>query len=409
MTDYPLDTLACTIDANGITGPSYADILLSLIAQYQAIYGSDVVLDADTQDGQWLAIQARAIFDCNDVSMATFNQFSPTYAQGLGLSSIVKINGIARLVPSNSTADVTIVGQAGTTITNGTIGDNASLNTQWVLPAEVIVPGGGSIVVTAICVTNGAVTADADTLTVILTPTAGWQTVTNAANAAPGSPTETDADLRRRQALSTQLPSQTILGGIVGALSDLSGVTHLMPYENDTGSTDGNGLPEHSICISILGGTLQDIVDIIGSRKTIGCNTYGGGTGATSGNYVDPISGINYTINFNIPTLKLILVTINIVAGTGYSSTIGDEIKAAIVAAINDSAIGQDVQYTRLYVPALLSGPYATPSLPTNNSTYELTSILISISPAAPAAADAVIAFNQLAYTATGSITLNVS
>ncbi len=72
--------------------------------------------------------------------IAAYNSFSPGFAQGAGLSSIVKINGIARKVPSNSQCVVTIVGQAGAQITNGIIGDNLNLGTQWALPALVTIP-----------------------------------------------------------------------------------------------------------------------------------------------------------------------------------------------------------------------------------------------------------------------------
>lgn len=412
MTDYPLPTLACTIDENGISAPPYNDILLSLQAQYRAIYGADTDLDEDTQDGQWLAIQAKAINDSNQQQIFVYNQFSPSTAIGTGLSSVVKINNIQRLVPSNSTAVVAIVGQVGRIITNGIIGDNVGLNTKWTLPASVTIPISGTINVTATCTEPGAILADANTLTVILTPTAGWQSVTNAANAAPGQPVEVDAQLRRRQSISTQSPSKTVLGGIVGRIADLVGVSHYKAFENDTDTPDADSLPPHSICLSVLGGNLQAIVDIIGSGKADGCSTYGGGTGATSGVYTDPISGVLYTINFNIPTEITILVAVHITALAGYSSAVGDEIKAAVVAAINDLGIGDDVLYTRLYAPALLVGPYGSPppATPPNlsASTYELTSVLIAASPGSPSAADVVIAFNQIAVSAVAHVTLVV-
>src|SRR5260363_207233 len=44
-------TLSVTIDATGIHAPSYADVLNALKAQYRAIYGPDVYLENDSQDG----------------------------------------------------------------------------------------------------------------------------------------------------------------------------------------------------------------------------------------------------------------------------------------------------------------------------------------------------------------------
>ncbi|MCT9017193.1 hypothetical protein N6G05_26965, partial [Cupriavidus gilardii] len=119
-----ITTTAPTIDASGITAPTYAEVLEYLKDQYRAIYGPDVYLEADSQDGQLLGVFAKAISDANAVAIAIYRSFSPATAQQDALSSNVKINGIARKVASFSTADLVIVGQAGTTITNGIAKDS---------------------------------------------------------------------------------------------------------------------------------------------------------------------------------------------------------------------------------------------------------------------------------------------
>lgn len=406
MTTYPLPTLAPTIDANGITVVSFNDTLLSLQASYTSIYGTDVDLDPDTQDGQWLAIIAKGFADMGQACVFVYNQFSPATAIGAGLSSVVKINNIKRLVPSNSQAAILVVGQAGRTITNGLVGDNQSLGTQWALPASVTIPSGGSTTVTATCTTQGAIQAAANTLSVMLTPTAGWQSANNPANAAPGAPVERDATLRLRQTNSTQLGSTTPVGGMFGLISNLPGVTAISVHENDTDVADSIGAPPHSFCFSVLGGDLQSIVNIIGLKKTIGANTWGGGTGAVSGTYTDPTTGNASTINFNIPTEIHVAGSITLTPGVGYITAIGLEAGIAVAAAINGLGIGKSVQFTRLYSPALLVGPYAAPATPTDGQTYELTSVLIAISPATPAAADVTIAFNQIAFTTAADWTI---
>ena len=64
---FPLATLAAAVTSAGIAAPSYSDILTSLQTSFRAIYGADVYLGADTQDGQLLAIVALAIHDANQV------------------------------------------------------------------------------------------------------------------------------------------------------------------------------------------------------------------------------------------------------------------------------------------------------------------------------------------------------
>ena len=167
-----ISQISCTVTDTGITAPTYDVILAWYQTQYRSIYGTDVVLDNSTQDGQWIAIQAQAMNVCNQAMITVFNSFSPAKAQGAALSSNVKINGITRDPATNSTCDVVISGDVGTVITNGTVQDTVNRNT-WNLPASVTIPEVGSITVTATCSVSGPVTGDIDTLTIIGTPTAG--------------------------------------------------------------------------------------------------------------------------------------------------------------------------------------------------------------------------------------------
>ena len=72
-----MTSLAAQVTSTGITAPPYADILASLIASFQSIYGIDSYLGADSQDGQMLAVVAKAINDSNQTAIAVFNSFSP--------------------------------------------------------------------------------------------------------------------------------------------------------------------------------------------------------------------------------------------------------------------------------------------------------------------------------------------
>jgi uncharacterized phage protein gp47/JayE len=385
---------APTINANGITVPQFADILAYLQTQFQAIYGADVYLGNDSQDGQFLGVIAAAINDSNAAAVAVYNSMSPATAQGNGLSNNVKINGLSRLVASNSTVDVTLTGVAGTIITNGIVADANQNN--WNLPASVTIPNAGTITVTATAAKAGAIAAPAGTVTSIKTPTLGWQTVTNASDAALGNPVETDAQLRVRQAASVALPSKTVLQGIVGAVEAITGVTLAKAYENDTNTTDSNGLPAHSIALVVQGGDSTAIATAILEKKTPGAYTQG-----TTSQTITDGSGFTNTIRFYRPTLKALSVEVKIKALTNYTTVIGDEIKASMMAYIAGLGVGDDVLIPRLYVPAQLGG--APDSL-----TYEITWVKASIKPNAVGTTDLTIAFNELATLALADINLVV-
>lgn len=391
---YPLATLACTIDDTGISAPSYADILASLTASFQLIYGSDVYLGADSQDGQFLAIFAAAQNDDNAATIAAYNSFSPATAQGVGLSSVVKINGLARLSPSNSTADLTLTGTAGTQILAGVVADG--FGNQWALPASVTIPGGGSVVATATCQALGAVSAQASTINKIANPQRGWQTATNVAAATPGAPVEDDATLRRRQSTSTADPAQTINAAILGDVTNIPGVIAAFLYENNTGSTDANGVPAHSICLVVEGGDAVAIATAIALRKTPGTGTYG-----TTTEVIIDSAGVTNTIHFLRPTIVRVIAEIDITALTGYVSTIGTQLVANAAAYASSLAIGGDVYLTKFEGAALLNGAALS-------STYNLTNSKLARFGGGLTAADLVIAFNEIASLAVADITLNV-
>ena len=337
--------VAPTISSTGITSPTFSSILAYLTAQYQSIFGADVYLGNDSQDGQLLAIFAQALSDCCSAVVADYNSFSPLTAQGNGLSTVVKINGLRRLVATPSVDVLTVVGVAGTVINNGlAIDTNGNV---WELPSTVTIPSGGSINVTATFATPGAISASASTITGIKTPVFGWQTVTNPTAATPGNPVETDAALRFRQSRSVSLPSVTVFDGIVAALANLPGVTRAGGVENNTNGTSSGGVPARSSAFVVEGGVQASILQEIGLKLPPGAMTYGG----TSGTYTSP-AGSTRTIYYTAPTESTISVALTIKQLTGWSTAIEPVIATNIVNYLNLLPIGSNVSYTQLFVPA---------------------------------------------------------
>lgn len=369
------------ITASGYFFADYPSFLAWLTSQYQAIYGADVYIDPDSLDGQFLAIVAQALYDTAALGGSVYNSFSPVTAQGVGLSRNVKINGLTRQAATNSTVDLTIVGAAGTTITNGVAQD--TLQQQWNLPASVTIPGGGTITVTSIAVNPGAVSALANTITSIFTPTLGWQTVNNASAATVGLAAETDAALRARQAVSTANPSLTVLEGQEGAVANVPGVTAVRAYENDTNSTDANTVPAHTVSLIVAGGDSMVVAQTIALHKTPGCGTYG-----TTSELVYDSHGMPLTINFYRPTIATIAVNITIAATPNYSSDYTQLIKNAIAAQIDAFGIGNNVIITQLYAPAYLNGSAA-------GQTYTVSSLQINKNGGGFSGSNVTIAFNE--------------
>lgn len=380
-------TLSCTIDANGITAPTYADVLAQLQAGYLSIFGSDAYLGNDSQDGQLLAIFAAAINDNNAATIQTYNAYSPAFAQGNGLSSVVKINGIRRLVASNSTAPVLIIGQAGTIINNGSVTDAAS--NQWLLPASVTIPTGGSITVLATAKALGAIAAPVGTITNIATPTLGWQSVSNTSDATLGAPVENDNVLRIRQSNSTAYPALSVSQAVYAAVANVAGVLKSALYENDTDVTDSNGIPKKSISVIVSGGDPVAVATAIANRKTPGTGTYGTTTEVIIAN-----NNAN-TINFFEAANEVLTATITLRALTGYTSTDGTNATNALVNYIAGLQIGQPVYLTSAQAACV-------------GARYHLVSIAFGLNGSAQSVADVTIPFNGLASLLAAAVTVTL-
>lgn len=368
------------IDETGYHFADYPSFLAWRKEQYRAIYGADVYLEADSQDGQLLAIQAKADYDTAALGASTYNSFSPVTAQGAGLARVVKINGLTKRVPSNSTVEVVIVGTGGTVITNGIAID--TLKQKWLVPPTTI-PGGGSVTATAVAEEPGAVSAAPNTVNSIFTPTRGWQTVNNPAAATLGAPVETDAELRIRQTQSTADPSLTVLDGTIGAVENLTGVTKVRGYENDTNITDANTLPPHTISLVVVGGDDVEIAQSIALHKTPGTGTYG-----TTSEEVFDAKGMPITINFNRATPATIAAEITISVDQNWSNDYITLIQEAVAAVINAGRIGDPILITKLYAPAYLIG---TPA----GQTFDISSLEINKNGGAFAAANILLGYKE--------------
>ena len=398
-----------TITATGCSVPAFADVLAGVQAMFQGIYGADIYIAPDSQDGQLIAAFASAFNDVNLAIQAAYLSFDPDYAQGAGLSSLVKINGLARQTASYSTAPATVIGQAETAITNGVAKDvNGQL---WNLPVSVIIPSGGSINVTVTAQQLGALAAGLGKINSIYTPTFGWQSISNTAAATPGAPVEQDPTLKARRKTSTSIAAQTLTEAIGTAVGNVTGVTRSKVFENDTGAVDGNGIPAYSLAIVVEGGLNTDIAAAINLIKPPGTPTYG-----TTSVVVTDIYGLPKTINYFILTLTPIYVIVNGTALAGYLSTTATLIQQAVAQFLNTLDIGGSVPYGKIGSPVNLSGTAALTAsgltqaqLDLISATYSITSIYIGLTSSPIGTSDINLPFNQAAEGLTANIAVNIA
>lgn len=353
------------IDKNGFHMPTYPDVLARRKADFRGIFGEDVYLEADAQEGQMVVAYANVEFDCYQLAQSVYNSFSPHSAQGVGLSRQVKINGIKRHEETYSKVDLRIVGQPGTTILGGMAKDKA--DQIWLLPATVVIPLSGEITITATAKEPGAVQAASGEVNIIATPLRGWQSVNNPLAAVPGVPGEKDGPLRNRQRISTALPSKTVLEGMAGAVGNLKNVTRFKPYENDTKQVDANGMPPNSVTMVVEGGDATEIATTMARKKTPGAAFVGNVSKVVPDRY-----GMPMVVRFYRSSNVALTIRIQITPLAGFVSATAEAIKKQLADYINTLDIGEDVLISKLYTPINKAEPIE------GQRTFDVTALTIA-------------------------------
>lgn len=325
------------IDEAGLHLNTYVDIRTYLENVYRQIYGVDLYLEEDSQDGQLISTVSLFYYDAEQFALYAYNSMSPLTAIGAALSRLVLINGIVRKPATKSIATVTITGTAGTVINVGIIRD-ANMH-LWNLPDIVTIPASGTIDVVATAQEYGEIVAGAGDINTIITPTLGWTGVTNAADATPGQEAESDSELRARQGLSTSYAARTVFEATLAAVQATEGVTNVHGEENPTSVTNALGIEPHTIAIVAEGGTDYDVAYAIFLKKTPGCGTQGTTTVTIPGEF----GAGNLDINFSRPTNLTPTIVVNITTLENWTTDYIAFITQAIVDTVAEYEIGQDL------------------------------------------------------------------
>ncbi len=304
-----------SLTATGLTTKTQAELVSTFTAAYQAIYGANINLASNTPDGQMMMIYIQALLDNLTLLTQIYNSFSPDNAVGVVLDQRVAINGIQRQAGTYTTTNVTLVlsqsvnlyGLDQTVQPVFTVADNAG--NQWQLQTTQLGVGpSGGLALQFQAANPGAVLTTPNTITVPVTVVLGVTSINNPTTYTTlGINEETDSALRVRRQQSVSLSSQGYLAGLLAALENITGVTVAYVYENTSGTTNGAGIPGHSIWVIVGGsGASSAIANAIYTKRNAGCGMKGSQSynitqidGSTFPVYWDNVTPQTLYIQFN--------------------------------------------------------------------------------------------------------------
>ena len=194
----------------------------------------------------------------------------------------------------------------------------------------------------------GPVEAQIDTVTEIVTPVLGWDSVRNRVLPTLGTFAESDEELRERFRLSKALRAISLTDSLYAALLEVEGVSQLRLYENTSNTVDPIGQPPHSFRPVVLGGIDQEVAEAIWRNRPLGIAS----TGNTTIAIKDSLSNIQ-TVSFTRPVETPVFVKITISEIDDGLPEAGVElIKQAVADYINNTRrIGGELVVSRLYTP----------------------------------------------------------
>lgn len=366
-------------------------------------------LDPSTPDGLKIAHDAEVFSALDETLQQAYNSKDPNKASGVDLDVIAALTGTKRSPGTASTiTNFLLQGVAGTVVPAGTRFESRTTGTRWTLNQTWTLDTTGITYVDVTCTTTGPVEADSNTVTKIIDTVPGLTNVNNPAPATPGTDTESDTSLRVKRATAVGRPGNNQLDSMLGELYAVSGVRRLKIYENDTNTTDTNGLPPHSIAPIIDGGSDTDIALGIYLKKNPGVMLYQAADpvsiDVTSPAYPDMIK----TIRFSRPYYVDMVVNITIKNDGTLPSNTPDLIREAFMSFAAGGLIPAEYGFKVDGFDIGESVPYSTLFTPVNKVIGQYGNSYVQSMTVNGGTSNVAIAFNQLSRWTSSNITVNL-
>ena len=266
------------LDENGLQVKTLTELIEEKKQAYRDIFGSDVILDSNSPDGQLINISAQAGVDMRERIVDVYNSFDPDRCIGRVQDSRYKINGIARNGGTYTVQPIDIV--VNKTVTLQGLDDNYNNPNA---TAYGVKDGAGNVwyLIDTTTITDtttynrlpfrsqsiGLVQPTIGEINEQVTPVSGVVSVINSvAPTSIGVEEEKDEEFQIRRNKSTSIMGQGNIDTILGQLLQLEGVNDAKVYTYDFSAypnADANGLNPHYIWVVVEGGSNEEISDVL--------------------------------------------------------------------------------------------------------------------------------------------------
>ena len=236
--------------------------------------------EPETPAGQLVDSQTASIVQKDSEILYLANMLNPLKATGIFQDALGEIYYIRRKPAIASSAVIKCTGLPGTVIPVSAQVMSTADDTIWQNTEAQTVGADGICECVFECQSAGLISAAAGTLSRINTMVAGWDTAVNPRAATVGQNAETQGAFEARRYASVGLNSRGTIAAVYARVANCANVVSCIVRENKTNmpiEIDGYYLKAHSVFVSVVGGSDEDIAEAIYNSCSAGCD-YNGNT-----------------------------------------------------------------------------------------------------------------------------------
>lgn len=335
------------LTTGGFVAKRLAEIRAELAERLASAFGisAEVRDDPNSIVGKLAGVLAAPLALVWQGLQAVHDAFNAETATGAQLDNLCALTGVYREPATFAFVPLTMTGTPGSTHPAGKLARSSASGVVFVLTSTTTIGGSGSEVATFRAEEPGAVFEAIGAIDEIATPSAGWSSVTNAAEASGGSDAEDDETLRARRRVSASIVGSATDHAIEAKILALSGVAQSRVISNRSWEVvDGRAPKSFEAVVWPSAGVppmaeedAAETVGVIYANAPCGIESIG-----TEGFTVVDSTGREQAVAFSYATAVDVYADITIGFGDNYA---GDAaVEAAFIEAMGTSGrIGADV------------------------------------------------------------------
>lgn len=389
----------------GLVIPTTQEVYAGVWNMINGAFGGNLDPDLSTPQGQLATSLTAAIVNNYSEFAWLTAQIDPNNAQGFMQDAIGYFYLMTRKPGTYTVVQCVCTGAAGTQINVGAMATDTSNNVYTCTQAGVI-PASGSITLPFQASVLGPQPCPAGTLTNISLAIPGWDSINNPSDGILGQSVESRQAFEYRRRQSVAMNGQSLVQAIYANVFNVSGVTDVYVYENNTsaaipvGATNFSVAP-NSVYVAVVGGLASAIAEAMWIKKSLGCN-WNGNTSITvyDTNYQPPYPA--YAVIYNSPTPTPIYFNVQIANNPALPANIGQLVQNAII----NSFSGADGSLPARIGSTIYASKFIAPVLATNSNVAIQS---LDIGTAAPAASNSVtMGIDQVPTVSAANITVTL-